>query len=384
MSSSSFRSFACLALFVSPLSTASFSRCSTSSVVWYDCSDASRRASSSFTLTPALSAATRRVDGSTVGREEEKMLLPVTRRGAGPRAMRPEHPASSSMAVIGEVQLRANRCWQYSGTLSMVPRPLSGVATVARATCLMALLALAKGARIARLAGHANTLLLEQGRAGIAAAHATKIAGGAAAVVTDVDVTVGALDADNFFEDTTRPNDITYYEVGKGTKEGGYALQNKGFKFCIPRVGVSPGEKLEFSALLAQLSVRAAASARDEAGGMALVGASVRYQAEALEGYDTPSAAVFYPLGQERDQIHLGDEGRAGAAVAVGLTHQLATAARENVDFFAVEGCATADDVGRLGALFESYPETKVKSRVTDTRGFDHDGEEITAGFGAP
>ena len=248
----------------------------------------------------------------------------------------------------------------------------------------MALLALAKGARIARLAGHANTLLLEQGRAGIAAAHATKIAGGAAAVVTDVDVTVGALDADNFFEDTTRPNDITYYEVGKGTKEGGYALQNKGFKFCIPRVGVSPGEKLEFSALLAQLSVRAAASARDEAGGTALVGASVRYQAEALEGYDTPSAAVFYPLGQERDQIHLGDEGRAGAAVAVGLTHQLATAARENVDFFAVEGCATADDVGRLGALFESYPETKVKSRVTDTRGFDHDGEEITAGFGAP
>ena len=72
-------------------------------------------------------------------------------------------------------------------------------------------------------------------------------------MVTDVDVTVGALDADNFFEDTTRPNDITYYEVGKGTKEGGYALQNKGFKFCIPRVGVSPGEKLEFSALLAQL-----------------------------------------------------------------------------------------------------------------------------------
>ena len=44
----------------------------------------------------------------------------------------------------------------------------------------MALLALAKGARIARLAGHANTLLLEQGRAGIAAAPATQIAGGAA------------------------------------------------------------------------------------------------------------------------------------------------------------------------------------------------------------
>ena len=127
----------------------------------------------------------------------------------------------------------------------------------------------------------------------------------------------------------------------------------------------------------------AAASARDEAGGTAFVGASVRYQANAVEGYDTPSAAVFYPLGQERDQITWATRARR-RAVAVGLTHQLATAARENVDFFAVEGRATADDVGRLGALFESYPETKVKSRVTDTRGFDHDGEEITAGFGAP
>ena len=175
------------------------------------------------------------------------MLLPVTRRGAGPRAMRPEHPASSSMAVIGEVQLREI----VVGNI-LAPSPWYTAPIGCRHGSPCHVLDGAPRSRQGRahrpLAGHANTLLLEQGRAGIAAAHATKIAGGAAAVVADVDVTVGALDADNFFEDTTRPNDITYYEVGKGTKEGGYALQNKGFKFCIPRVGVSPGEKLEFSA----------------------------------------------------------------------------------------------------------------------------------------
>ena len=88
----------------------------------------------------------------------------------------------------------------------------------------------------------------------------------------------------------------------------------------------------------------------------------------------------------------MGDQGatrgRAGAA-RERRPHAPARrpAARENVDFFAVEGCATADDVGRLGALFESYPETAGSqvAWVTDTRGeFDHDGEEITAGFGAP
>ena len=130
--------------------------------------------------------------------------------------------------------------------------------------------------------------------------------------------------------------------------------------------------------------MRAAASARDEAGGGGLVGACVRYHAEALEGYDTPSAAVFYPRGAEHDQIHLGREDRVGATVRASLLHQLASVAREKIDFFVVEGCATADDVGRLGAILDEYPEVTVKKRRSDLRGFDHDAEEVTSGFGAP
>ena len=85
-------------------------------------------------------------------------------------------------------------------------------------------------------------MLTASGRATLADSYRDAFLSGASAVLTSLDTSHAHLDAVGFFEDMSRDNDLAYYEVGKGNGEGGFALQNNGYTFLIPREMVSVGD----------------------------------------------------------------------------------------------------------------------------------------------
>ena len=150
--------------------------------------------------------------------------------------------------------------------------------------------------------------------------------------------------------------DFLFCQVGKGTFEGGYTTQGKGFKHCIPRVDVSVREKHLFADMLSRLAVDALKQGRDacgvvdEQGKPPLMGASA---------YFTGDAAC--------------------------LSRQLAAAAAAGPDFFAIEGAATASDVALISEVLDTNRRREVVLKSVDTRGFDVPDDKPTAlGFDIP
>jgi len=181
-------------------------------------------------------------------------------------------------------------------------------------------------------------LLTQEGRQKLVDHYGNAFGGGAQAVTTHLNTSVEFLDQCEFWEDCSRDNDLSYYEVGGGTHARGYAIQSRGYKHCVPRRLVSPGEKSEFSQLLMQLAVAAARQGRDAT-------------AAASEGQMIGATAYY-----------TGDDNC--------LAKQLTAAASEGPDFFAIEGCATAADVQRVVGVLEANKRREVFRLSVNKKGF--------------
>lgn len=178
-------------------------------------------------------------------------------------------------------------------------------------------------------------LLTASGRATLADSYRDAFLSGASAVLTSLDTSHAHLDAVGFFEDMSRDNDLAYYEVGKGNGEGGFALQNNGYTFLIPREMVSVGERRDAAGLLSELATaavkqgRAAALAQSPDVGEALVGTTIQFSSR-------------------EDGTHLAD---GSLHLGLRLENQILSAAKMRPDFFAIAGCASAEDVGLVATI---------------------------------
>tara|TARA_B110001452_G_scaffold202887_1_gene172903 strand:- start:984 stop:1901 length:918 start_codon:yes stop_codon:yes gene_type:complete len=210
-------------------------------------------------------------------------------------------------------------------------------------------------------------LLTEAGRSTLATHFGSGFAAGARGVVSKLNTSVSHLSAAKLWDDASRSNDITYYEVGKGTFEGGYSRQPQAEaltklalkdlnKHCIPRSGVSPGEKIEFASLLTRLAVSVVKQGREQA-------SQAAPEEEPLIG-----ASAFF-LSSDPDC----------------LGRQLAAAASESPDFFAIEGCATAADVLEVAKVLDAHKKTMKVKTTTNWKGFEVEDKSPTeVGFDIP
>ena len=125
-------------------------------------------------------------------------------------------------------------------------------------------------------------LLLEATRSAITGEYKAAIASsGAGALATGLITNSAFLDRAGFFEDFSRDNDISWYEVGKAKKgvdesgeEYAWVTQDRGFKHLVPRDLVSPGEKRDFSLELQKFAISAARGGAGEV----LVGATLNFE----------------------------------------------------------------------------------------------------------
>lgn len=189
---------------------------------------------------------------------------------------------------------------------------------------------------------------------------------GADAVMTSLDTSFDHLDAGGFFADYERSNDLSYYVLGKGNGEGKFELQGNGQKFLIPRgAGVSVGEMRDFAMMLCNMTSLAALQAREElaAPSSAQLGATIQFSARE-DGTNLADGS-----------LHLGNRMEA----------QITSAGMARPDFFAIEGCSTARDVGLVAEVLGKHTLREEKGHVVDWRGFDvFDDELSTVGFDIP
>lgn len=198
-------------------------------------------------------------------------------------------------------------------------------------------------------------LLTQAGRQTLADFYCQAFSNGASAVCTSVDTSHAHLDAVEFFEDYSLPNDLSYYIVGKAKEQ---KLQGNGYKHCIPRNGVSVGERRNFAGLLAQLAVEAAIEGRALAeqrgkpkGG--LVGATINF------------SSVEDP--------HLGSR----------MEYQMKRACA--ADFFAIDGCSSVADVQHVAELLETNAFSVERRYRANLKGMMALEDEATAaGFDVP
>uniref|UniRef100_A0A7S2R370 Uncharacterized protein n=1 Tax=Eucampia antarctica TaxID=49252 RepID=A0A7S2R370_9STRA len=182
-------------------------------------------------------------------------------------------------------------------------------------------------------------------------------------VATSVDTSISFLDKHEFWEDMSRDNDISYYKIGKGKKgvdpvsgeEYAFETQGNGFKYCIPRILVSLGEKREFSGLLLQKALAELKHAKEETvnSNAALIGATI-YMDEGSHGVES-------------------------------FENQFRQAAQGSPDVFCVEGCHDKDKVQRLKEFLLRNERKMVTLSKPNTTGHmipEHQQTEI--GFDIP
>ena len=188
-------------------------------------------------------------------------------------------------------------------------------------------------------------LLTAAGRATLTAHYAEQFQGqkGPVAFVSGTDWSVGSLDAESFFDDYSRENDISYYEVNEPDQTL-KITQPSGYAHCIPRELVSTGEKRLFAETLLTLDLECLRAGRGNNDGL---------------------------LGLRVDvDDHVEQYLKAGAA--------------SEVDFFA----ATVDSVDKARLAVETLEANRsrmVLGTHVDLKGIRHDDEdESLQGFDTP
>jgi len=229
-------------------------------------------------------------------------------------------------------------------------------------------------------------LLLASMREGLCREYASQLSSGKFDVVTtSLDTNVSFLNANRFFTDSNRKNDISYYEVGKGKKgldeetgkEFSFEVQANGgssrlgkIHFCIPRsCGVSKGEQMRFAAYLAQLNMIELQSAlaensresETENDDLQLLGSSIAFG-------DVPPSYVEFQILEVVNQGEKPNE-------------LLST----NPDVFVVHGCDTDEQRGELKDIISrNGKRTELKQNCNTVGLFIPDEEESEVGFDIP
>jgi len=197
-------------------------------------------------------------------------------------------------------------------------------------------------------------------------------------IATSLNTSVSFLDSNNFYADTSRANDITYYVVGRAKKgvsedtgeEYAYDKQGNGSVYCIPRQLVSLGEKRRFADELLRLAVGICGSARDRinttaksSSSAALMGASIFMEDDAKN---------------VRHQILAAASGCAGVAGA----DNLSAAAP---DAFVISGCDTPERVDLLKEILSENEKKMVRLGTRSTTGrYIENDEDSELGFDIP
>ena len=225
----------------------------------------------------------------------------------------------------------------------------------------------------------AHHLLTEAGRQHLTESFRASYTTGADAVTTTVNTAPAFLDSVEMFSDLSRPNDISFYEVGRARS---FEIQGNGYYFNIPRELVSDGEKLLFSQLLLKLATRCAKRARDEVAmdrgdgtdERQLVGVSLDLRDARglyLRDFSNPESAETIGAAQAPNSRMLGAQMRA--------------AAEESPDFFAVSGCTSMASVRIVIEAIQANARKLKKWTHIDLRGMEaKDSEETWRGFEIP
>jgi len=207
----------------------------------------------------------------------------------------------------------------------------------------------------------AQNVLTDAGRKVLSSTYKDAQTSGADMVSTGINVSTSFLDANGFFNDFSRENDVSYYITGKGNVP--VEINPRGYKLCVPRSGVSAGEKLKFSGMLGKI---ATSSVKNAVGGGALTGASVTF---------TPDAKKMAPA--TADFIFAGDSGNLG--------DQMLASAEALPDFFVVHGCSSSDDFQYVADTLKKLTPKTVKEEIFDTKGFKIVTDtDVTTGFDIP